>query len=533
MHVAGESDRLIVPKKSMNKDSEFLPAASRDEEAFPEEPLFARALFAESRSAESMEGRGLTEENTGQSPLDRTQSRIVDGPTSSQALGKPLTARSRGLLGVREAARKDKTLKFTGLLHHLTPQLLRASFFQLKKQAAPGVDEQTWHDYAGDIDRRIADLHGRIHRGAYQAKPSKRTSIPKLDGKMRPLGIAAVEDKVVQQAARTVLECISEEDFLGVSYGFRPGRSPHQALDALTVGIKSRKVNWIIDADIRGFFDTISHEWLMTFLEHRIADRRMLRLLKKWLKAGVSEDGEWSATDVGTPQGAVISPLYANVFLHYVLDLWIDAWRKRHAKGEVIVVRYADDFVIGFREESDARRCLAALKERLAKFGLELHPEKTRLIEFGRYAEERRARRGEGPPETFDFLGFTHISGKTRRGDFTIHRKTARKKFQAKLKDLKVKLKRKLHAALPQVGSWLQSVLRGWYRYYAVPGNYPRLQQFRDAVQKMWLRTLRSRSQRGRRFPWERFRKVCKSWLPSPKIEHPYPEVRFAVDHPR
>ena len=513
----------------MNKDSERLPAECC------EEPLFAAALLVGSRSAESMEGRGLTEENTEQSPPARTQSRKIDDQLPGLApSGEPLTARSRGLLGVREATRRDRTLKFTSLLHHLTPQLLRASFFQLKKQAAPGVDEQTWHDYAEEIDRRIADLHGHIHRGAYQAKPSKRTYIPKLDGKMRPLGIAAVEDKVVQQAARTVLECIYEEDFLGVSYyGFRPRRSAHQALDALYVGIKSRKVNWIIDADIRGFFDNISHEWLMKFLEHRIADRRMLRLLKKWLKAGVSEDGEWSATNVGTPQGAMISPLFANVFLHYVLDLWINAWRKRHAKGEVIVVRYADDFVIGFREESDARRCLAALKERMTKFGLELHPEKTRLIAFGRYAEERRAKRGEGPPETFDFLGFTHISGKTRRGDFTIHRKTARKKFQAKLKDLKVKMKRNLHAALPQVGSWLQSVLRGWFRYNAVPGNYPRLQQFRDAVQKMWLRTLRRRSQRGRRFSWERFARVCRRWLPSPKIEHPYPEVRFAANHPR
>ena len=493
----------------------------------------AASLFDDLPTAESMEGRGLTKENIGPSPLGRTQCRNVKEEPVGEPTGEPFMARSRGLLGVREAARRDKKLKFTNLLHLLTPERLRASFFELKKQAAAGVDQQTWHDYAEDVDRRITDLHGRIHRGAYRAKPSKRTYIPKPDGKMRPLGIAAVEDKVVQQAARTVLECVYEQDFLGFSYGFRPGRSAHQALDALYVGITSRKVNWIIDADIRGFFDNISHEWLMKFLEHRIADRRMLRLLKKWLKAGVSEDGQWSATTVGTPQGAVISPLYANVFLHYVLDLWIEQWRQRHAKGEVTFVRYADDFVIGFREESEARRCLAALKERLTKFGLELHPEKTRLIAFGRYAEERRAQRGEGPPETFDFLGFTHISGKTRRGDFTIHRKTARKKFQAKLKDLKAKLKRSLHAALPQVGKWLQSVLRGWYRYYAVPGNYPRLQQFRDALQEMWLRTLRRRSQRGRCFPWDRFARVCKAWLPSPRIEHPYPNVRFAVTHPR
>lgn len=499
MHVAGESDSSIVPKKPANNGS-LLPA-------------------------ESAEGRELTEENIEQSLLDRTQRRNADGT--------PFVPRSRGLLGVREATRKDSKLRFTSLLHHITPELLRSSFFDLKKRAAPGVDGETWRDYAVDFARRIDDLHGRIHRGAYRAKPSKRTYIPKPDGRMRPLGIASLEDKIVQQAARTVLECIYEQDFLGCSYGFRPKRSQHHALDALFVGITKRKVNWIIDADIRGFFDNISHEWLMKFLEHRIADRRMLRLLKKWLRAGVSEDGAWSPTKIGTPQGAVISPLYANVFLHYVLDLWINEWRKRHAKGEVIYVRYADDFVIGFREESDARRCLAALGQRIAKFGLELHPEKTRLIEFGRFAEERRAKRGDGPPETFDFLGFTHVSGKTRRGDFTIHRKTSRKKFQATLAKLKEQLLRRRHDDLAKVGSWLQSVYRGWCQYYAVPGNYARLRQFRTAIQVMWLRTLRRRSQRGRRLTWAKFSKLCQRWLPTPKILHPYPNVRFARQHPR
>jgi group II intron reverse transcriptase/maturase len=499
-HVAGESDRSIVPKKPANNGGVPLPA-------------------------ESAEGRGRTKENAGQSLLDRPQRRNSNG--------KPFRPRSRGLFGVQEAARREKKLKFTNLLHHLTPELLRASFFNLKKQAAPGVDGETWRDYAVDFERRIDDLHGRIHRGAYRAKPSKRTYIPKPDGRKRPLGIAALEDKIVQQAARTVLECIYEQDFLGFSYGFRPGRSPHRALDALYVGITKRKVNWIIDADIRGFFDNISHEWLMTFLEHRIADRRMLRLLKKWLRAGVSEDGEWSPTKVGTPQGAVISPLLANVFLHYVLDLWINDWRKRQAKGEVIIVRYADDFVIGFREESDARNCLAALRERFAKFGLELHPEKTRLIQFGRYAQERRAKRDAGPPETFDFLGFTHISGKTRQGDFTIHRKTSRKKFQAKLTELKEQLTRRRHDELAKVGAWLQSVYRGWCQYYAVPGNYARLRQFRDALQGMWLRVLRRRSQRGRRLTWEKFSKLSRRWLATPTILHPYPNVRFACQHPR
>jgi len=500
MHVAGESDSSIVPENPANTGGVPLPA-------------------------ESAEGRELTKENTEQSLLDRIQRRNSDGT--------PFVPRSRGLLGVREAAQKDQKRKFTSLLHHMTPELLRAGFFALKRLAAPGIDGETWRDYAKDFEARIADLHGRIHRGAYRAKPSKRTYIPKPDGRMRPLGIAALEDKIVQQAARTVLECIYEQDFLGFSYGFRPGRGCHQALDALFVGITKRKVNWIIDADIRGFFDNISHEWLMKCLEHRIADRRMLRLLKKWLRAGVSEDGKWSPTNVGTPQGAVISPLFANVFLHYGLDRWTHDWRQRHAKGEVTIVRYADDFVIGFREESDARRCLAALRERFAKFGLELHSEKTRLIEFGRYAEERRAKRGEGPPETFDFLGFTHISGKTRRGDFTIHRKTSRKKFQAKLADLKEKLSRRCHDDLAQVGAWLHRVVRGWCRYYAVPGNDTRVQQFRDAIQNMWLRTLRRRSQRGRRLTWEKFSKLCKRWLPTPKILHPYPNVRFACQHPR
>jgi group II intron reverse transcriptase/maturase len=299
------------------------------------------------------------------------------------------------------------------------------------------------------------------------------------------------------------------------------------------VGITKRKVNWIIDADVRGFFDNISHEWLMKFLEHRVADRRMLRLVKKWLRAGVSEDGEWSPTKVGTPQGAVISPLLANVFLHYVLDLWINEWRKREAKGEVVIVRYADDFVIGFREESDARKCLTALGGRFAKFGLELHPDKTRLFQFGRFAQERRAERDEGPPETFDFLGFTHICGKTRQGYFTIHRKTSRKKFQAKLADLKNKLMRCRHNDLAQVGAWLAGVYRGWCQYYAVPGNYIRLRQFREALQKKWLRALRRRSQRGRRLSGAKFFRLSQRWLPTPKILHPYPTVRFTSHHPR
>jgi group II intron reverse transcriptase/maturase len=493
-YIPGESDSSIVPRKPANKDG--VPA-----------------------SAESAEGRGLTKENAGQTLLDRTQRRNADG--------KPFVPRSRGLFGVREAAQTDRKRKFTNLLCHVTPELLRASFFDLKKQAAPGVDGQTWQEYAGNLEERIADLHHRVHRGTYRAKPSKRTYIPKADGSQRPLGIACLEDKIVQRAARTVLDCVYEVDFLGFSYGYRPQRNAHQALDALYVGITSKHVNWIIDADIRGFFDNISHEWLLKFLEHRIADRRLLRLVGKWLRAGVSEDGEWSPTKVGTPQGAVISPLLANVFLHYVLDQWIDNWRHRHARGEVICVRYADDFVLGFREEAEARACLTALRERFAKFGLELHPEKTRLIEFGRFAAPGRASRGEDPPETFDFLGFTHICGQTRKGGFTIRRITSRKKFQAKVEELKKKVRQRMHESLEGTAAWLRQVLTGWWQYYAVPGNYARLKQFRDALQKLWLRALRRRSQRGGRFTWTTFTKLCQRWLPRPKILHPYPDARF------
>ena len=487
-HVSGKSDSPVVPEKQTNNAGQ---------------PM----------AAESVEERGLTKENANQSLLVRTQCRV---------------ARSRGLFGVREAARKDKKMRFNNLLNHVTPERLRASFFDLKKQAAPGIDGETWDEYADNFEMRIKDLHSRIHRGTYRAKPSKRTWIPKLDGKLRPLGVASVEDKIVQQAVRVVLECIYEEDFLGFSSGFRPGRGCHRALDALSVGIEHRKVNWILDADIRGFFDAISHEWLVKFLEHRISDRRLLRLLKKWLRAGVSEGGQWSPSTVGTPQGAVISPLFSNVFLHYVLDLWLVAWRKRYARGEVIIIRDADDFVLGFREEIDAKCCLEALKDRFARFHLELHPEKTRLIQFGRFAAEQRSKRGDDPPETFDFLGFTHACGTTRKGKFTIKRISATKKTKAKLTELKDELKRMMHCDLAAVGSWLSSVYRGWCQYYAVPGNYKRLQQFRTALQDIWYRVLLRRSQRACRLTWFKFSKLSRRWLPTPKILHPYPNERFA-----
>lgn len=488
VHVSGKSDSFVVPKKQVNKTGP--PTV-----------------------AESVEGRRLTEENASQPLLVRTQSR---------------EAGSRGLLGVREIARRDKKVRFNNLLNHVTPELLKASFFDLKKQAAPGIDGETWGEYADHLDVKITDLHSRIHRETYRAKPSKRTWIPKLDGKLRPLGIASLEDKIVQQAVRVVLECLYEEDFLGFSYGFRPGRSCHRALDALSVGIAHQKVNWVLDADIRSFFDNISHEWLLKFLEHRIADRRLLRLLRKWLRAGLSEEGQWSPSTVGTPQGAVISPLLANVFLHYVLDLWVAAWRKRHAVGEVIIVRYADDFVLGFREEIDALNCLGALTDRFTKFGLELHPEKTRLIEFGRYATERRTKRGEGPPESFDFLGFTHLCGTNSKGHYITRRISAGKKVRAKLQELKDKLKRVMHCDLAEVGSWLAKVYRGWCNYHAIPGNWKRLQQFRTALQNLWYRALRRRSQRACRLTWPKFTALSRRWLHKPKILHPYPDTRFA-----
>ena len=418
--------------------------------------------------AEVGEGRAQTKENIGRSSTSPTQS----GERVSQ-----------GLSGVRQAAEERKQERFTALLHHVTVSLLRDSFYALKRQAAPGVDGVTWKEYEAGLEGRIIDLHSRVHRGAYQAQPSRRVYIPKADGRQRPLGIAALEDKIVQQAVVTILNQIYEVDFKGFSYGFRPGRDPHQALDALAVGIQTKRVNWVLDADIRGFFDNLSHEWAIKIIEHRVADRRILRLIQKWLKAGVSEDGQWSESKVGTPQGAVVSPLIANVYLHYVFDLWIEAWRKKVAVGEVIVVRYADDLVVGFESRAEAERFLSEFRERLAKFGLELHAEKTRLIEFGQYAEQNRKQRGEGKPETFTFLGFTHYCGKRRsNGTFIVWRKTVKKRMVAKLRAIKAELVRRKHDRSAQVGEWLTKVVQGYYQYHAVPGNRSQLSAFRHRL---------------------------------------------------
>src|SRR6202040_144649 len=383
---------------------------------------------------------------------------------------------SQGLDGVRKAARERKQERFTSLLHHVNAALLRDSFYALKRGASPGVDGVRWQEYESGLEGRLVDLHSRVHRGTFRAQPSRRVYIPKADGRQRPLGIAALEDKIVQQAVVTTLNQIYEGDFKDFSYGFRPGRGPHQALDALTAGIQWKRVNWVLDADIRGFFDNMNHEWTMKFVEHRVADRRILRLIQKWLKAGVSEDGQWSETKLGTPQGAVASPLLANVYLHYVFDLWVEAWRKKVARGDVIVVRYADDLVVGFQHRTDAERFLQEFRERLAKFGLELHADKTRLIEFGRFAAQHRKQRGEGKPETFTFLGFTHFCGRTTHaGAFTVWRITAKKRMAVKLKAIKAELQRRKHDPARETGAWLRKVVLGYYQYHAVPGNSTQL----------------------------------------------------------
>ena len=465
--------------------------------------------------AESAEIRLSAKRNTEETASARTQSRIQ--------------RESCGLDGVRQAARESRDLKFTALLHHIDVDLLRWSFSKLRRNSAVGVDKMTWHEYEEGLEDRLRDLHGRIHRGAYRAMPSRRVWIPKPDGRQRPIGIASLEDKLVQHAVRTVLEDIYEQDFLGFNYGFRPGRSQHQALDALAYAIPEKRVNWVLDADIQGFFDEIDRDWLVKFLEHRIGDRRILRLIRKWLTAGIIEGTDWSDTGKGTPQGAVLSPLLSNVFLHYVLDLWIHQWRKRHCKGECSVVRYADDFVIGFETKADAEACLEALKNRLQKFGLTLHPQKTRLIEFGRASAARREREGRGRCETFDFLGFTHICGKTRKNKrFVLWRRTMAKRMSRTLAAIKVQLRRRRHDSVGMTGRWLARVIRGWLQYHAVPDNMRRLDQFVSEVTKLWLRQLRRRSERGRAaWPWRRMNRLVDRYLPQPKILHPYPKDRF------
>jgi len=437
-----------------------------------------------------------------------------------------------GIDRVRKAAHEKKAEKFTTLLHHIDAALLHQAYHWLKRDAAAGVDGMTWDAYGEGLDARLCDLEARIHRGSYRAQPSLRGYIPKPDGRQRPLGIAALEDKIVQRAVVEVLNAIYETDFRGFSYGFRPGRGQHDALDALAVGIENRAVNWILDADIKGFFDNISHEWMMRLAEHRIGDRRVLRLIRKWLKAGVVEEGIRQPVTKGTPQGAVVSPLLANIYLHYVYDLWTEQWRKHHASGAMIVVRYADDTVVGFEHRADAERFLADLRIRMAEYGLQLHPDKTRLIEFGRHAASDRAGRVDGKPETFDFLGFTHICSRSRRGGYQLARHTRRDRKQAKLREVTEDLRRRWHQDVAEQGRWLGSVVRGFFAYHAIPTNYRALSAFRHHVVELWRRALRRRSQKDRT-SWTDMDRLADRWLPKPRISHPWPSQRFRVKHPR
>ncbi len=489
MNGQGKSDRPAVPAKSPNN--------------------------AGQPGAEGMEGRGLAKGNLPQQNASRTPSR-TDAPSALER--------------VRQAAKGDKKLRFTALLHHIySLEMLRGAYFSLKKEAAAGVDGETWRHYGESLEDNLRDLSERLKRGAYRAKPVRRVYIPKADGRQRPLGVTALEDKIAQRATVEVLNAIYETDFLGFSYGFRPGRSPHHALDALYTGLLTRKVNWVLDLDIRGFFDGISHEWLVRFVEHRIADRRVVRLIQKWLRAGVLEDGKHLRVEEGTPQGGSASPQLANIYLHYVFDLWVQAWRRKRAHGDVIVVRFADDIVLGFQVKSDAEQFWAELTERFRKFALELHPVKTRLLEFGPFAVANRKRRGEGKPETFNFLGFTHICGKKRsNGMFTVVRQTIRKRLQAKLSEVKTELRRRLHHPVPEVGQWLRSVVSGHFRYYGVPMNAPALHIFRFQIGWLWHRALSRRSQNGR-ILWDRMRRLINRWLPPVRIYHDYPLRRLGV----
>jgi RNA-directed DNA polymerase len=468
-------------------------------------------------AAELVEPKPGTKGNAEQQRMHRTQGRA----RMSQSLDR-----------VRQAARLRKKERFTALFHHISVDTLRTAFYALRRKAAPGVDGMMWQDYEADLELRLMDLHERVHRGAYRPQPSRRTFIPKADGKQRPLAIAALEDKIAQGATVMVLNAIYEGDFCGFSYGFRPGRGAHDALDALCVAISTRKVNWIVDADIQNFFGAVSQEWLVRFVEHRIGDKRIIRLIRKWLKAGILEDGIVTVDDRGTGQGSVISPLLANIYLHYVLDLWAERWRRREATGDMIIVRYADDAIVGFEHEDAARRFLDAMRARLEEFMLSLHPDKTRLIEFGRNASADRKRRGLGKPETFAFLGFTFICGKSRKGHFQLLRKTRRDRRRAKLRGIKAELRRRMHWPIPEQGKWMKQVVTGHFACYAVPMNSRALSAFRHHVTDLWRRTLRRRSQRDG-FTWDRITKLTDAWLPKPRILHPWPSERFAVNHPR
>jgi RNA-directed DNA polymerase len=491
-HGSGKSDRGVVPKKLPNKAAGEVPAA-----------------------AEAVEGRLRAKGNALAARMSRRSSRVYDVGTA--------------LEGIRRTARGRRDAKFAGLMHHIyAVERLRKAYYALRRGAAPGVDGRTWRTYGQALEANLLDLSDRLARGGYRPEPAKRAYIDKADGSKRPLGVPALEDKIVQRASAEVLGAIYEQDFIGFSYGFRPGRSAHRALDAVAVGVSVRRVNWILDADIAKFFDTIEHAWLIKFLEHRVADTRVIRLIKKWLYAGVLEDGEITRSELGTVQGGSISPLLANIYLHYAFDLWVEQWRRRHARGDMIIVRYADDWVAGFEHRADAERFRREVDARLKNFGLALHEKKTRLIEFGRFAHANRRRQGQGKPETFDFLGFTHCCGKTRRGRFMVLRLTSSIRLRAKLRVVKDKLRKRMHRPIAEQGQYLRAVVVGHSRYFAVPCNGARVQVFREQVARLWHRTLCRRSQ-TKHLNWKRMHRIVAHWLPNPRICHPYPYQRLIV----
>ena len=486
-----ESDGNVVPKKLANKETAV--------------------------SAESMEGRTPTKRNPVHEAANRMQSREVA---------------SNGLDRVRQRAGADRTIRFNNLFQFLKVDLLRESFYELKRKAAPGLDGETWREYEQRLEDRLPELERELHVGNYRATPAKRGYIAKEDGRQRPLGIQTVEDKVVQQACVTILSAVFEPNFCGFSYGSRPGRSQHDALDALHVGIMRRKISWILDCDIEGFFDNLPHVYLLRFVQERVEDKRMIRLIQKWLRAGWVEDGVRHPGTIGTPQGSVISPLLANIFLNAVMDKWASEWRRVRAKGDMLIVRYVDDAVFGFQYEAEGRAFLDALRERLTTHALKLHPTKTRLIAFGRFAASNRRERGLGKPETFDYLGFTHICGVTRMGRFCVRRKTIRKRLRRKLTEIKVELIRRMHSPLEIVAGWLASVIRGFTNYHAIPGNMKAPREFYTQVSRLWLWAIRRCSQKARnRWTWERFYRLQKRWLPRPRVVHPGPFTRFDAKH--
>lgn len=483
----GKSDEVIVVTKRTNKISTSM--------------------------AESVERRASAERNPGSRAAAGTQR-----PAETDA----------GLLRVREAAKGNRSLRFDNLLHHITVPLLVQAYQALRKDAAPGVDGVDWVTYGVGVRQRLEQLHQAVHTGRYRPQPVRRQWIPKPDGRQRPLGIASVEDKVVQQALTWVLEAIYEVDFLGFSYGFRPGRSQHDALDAVYMAITTRKVGWVLDADIEACFDRIEHGKLLAVLGRRIADRRVLRLIEQTLAAGVLEEGKWQRTEAGVPQGAVISPLLANVFLHDAIDRWVHGWRERCARGTVSIVRYADDFVIGVQYRDDGERVREGLRQRLARYGLTLHPGKTRLMQFGRFAKADRKQRGLGKPETFDFLGFTHCCGVRRSdGGYALRRLSIAKRVRGFLRKIKQELRLHYAWSIARQGSWLRSKIQGYFQYHGVPGNQAALQLVRREVCRMWMRTLRRRSQRYD-MTWQRFSSRVRRWIPTCKVVHPYPSQRFA-----